>query len=205
MLLQHLLTEDEADFVPEIMAEQGDFTPIAKLTPAQTLNAQIKTTNFLDEITEGDAEKISEASETRAVETFSAILANSPDAKQKILEMQLPEEVRSSVAMLSEYQWKFIEQAEELRSMAVAKIVRETDHPDARIRLKALDMLGKVTEVALFTERVEVKKTELSDDELEKRIKAKLGKYMGMVDVEDREVIDIEVPGPEDEVKGSDE
>jgi hypothetical protein len=87
--------------------------------------------------------------------------------------------------------------------MAVAKIVKETDHPDARIRLKALDMLGKVTEVALFTERVEVKKTDLSDEELEKRIKEKLGRYMGKADIVDVDAIDLdkELPGPEDEEK----
>ena len=87
--------------------------------------------------------------------------------------------------MLTAYQWKFVEQAEELRSMAVAKIVKETDHPDARIRLKALDMLGKVTEVALFTDRVSIKTEEVTDEELDKRIKEKLGRYMGAVDVVD--------------------
>lgn len=62
-------------------------------------------------------------------------------------------------------------------------------------------MLGKVTEVALFTERVEVKKTDMSDEELEKRIREKLGKYMGKADVVDVDAIDLdkELPGPEDE------
>ena len=41
--------------------------------------------------------------------------------------------------------------------------------------------------VALFTERVEVKKTEMSDEELESKIKAKLGKYMGAIEVEAQE------------------
>ena len=203
MLLQHLITADEADFVPATETQQGEFTPLEKLSPAETLNAKIKTTSFLDSIVADDEEIISEASETRAVEAFGSLISNSPDAKQKILELQLPEEVRSSVAMLSEYQWKFVQQAEELRSMAVAKIVKETDHPDARIRLKALDMLGKVTEVALFTERVEVKKTEMSDEELEKRIREKLGKYMGKADVVDVDAIDLdkELPGPDEEEK----
>jgi hypothetical protein len=95
--------------------------------------------------------------------------------------------------MVSAYQWKFIEQAEELRSMAVTKIVNETDHPDARVRLKALEMLGKVTEVALFTERVQVKTEDITDEELEKRIREKLGKFMGkaeIVDVESKQVDD---------------
>jgi hypothetical protein len=87
--------------------------------------------------------------------------------------------------MLSAYDWEFVEQAKNLRGMAVAKILEETNHPDARIRLKALDMLGRVTEVALFTERIEVKKTDLSDTEIDKKIKEKLNKFMGVVDVED--------------------
>jgi hypothetical protein len=192
LLLQHLLTADEADFVPPTETQKGDFTPLDKLSPAETLNGKIHTADFLSSITQDDADVISEASETRALEAFTAVVAQSPDAKQKILELQLPEEVRSSVAMLSEYQWQFIKQAEELRSMAVAKIVKETDHPDARIRLKALDMLGKVTEVALFTERVEVKKAEMSDEELEKRIREKLGKYMGKADVVDVEANELD-------------
>jgi len=89
--------------------------------------------------------------------------------------------------MVTAYQWKFIEQAESLRSMSVAKIVKETDHPDARIRLKALEMLGKVTEVALFTDRVQIKTDEISDEELDAKIKEKLSRYMGAVDVVEAE------------------
>jgi hypothetical protein len=204
LLLQHLITADEADYVPTPEESQTGFTPLDKLSPAETLNGKIHTADFLTSITADDENVISEASETRALEAFSSIVAQSPDAKQKILELQLPEEVRSSVAMLSQYQWEFVKQAEELRTMAVAKIVKETDHPDARIRLKALDMLGKVTEVALFTERVEVKKTDLSDEELEKRIKEKLGRYMGKADIVDVEAIDLdkELPGPDEEENG---
>jgi hypothetical protein len=93
--------------------------------------------------------------------------------------------------MVTAYQWKFVEQAEELRSMSVAKIVKETDHPDARIRLKALELLGKVTEVALFTDRISVKNEDVTDEELDARIKEKLGRYMGAVDVVDVEEIEI--------------
>jgi hypothetical protein len=93
--------------------------------------------------------------------------------------------------MVTAYQWKFVEQAEELRSMSVAKIVKETDHPDARIRLKALELLGKVTEVALFTDRISVKNEDVTDEELDARIKEKLGRYMGAVDVVDVEEIEV--------------
>jgi hypothetical protein len=87
--------------------------------------------------------------------------------------------------MLTAYEWAFVEQARELRGYAVAQILKEVEHPDARIRLKALQMLGTVTEVALFTERVEVKKETMSDMELETRIKEKLNRFMGVIDVVD--------------------
>jgi hypothetical protein len=56
----------------------------------------------------------------------------------------------------------------------VAKLLEETKHPDARIRLKALELTGKLTEVASFTERSEVIHKNESADELEARIRAKL-------------------------------
>jgi hypothetical protein len=77
--------------------------------------------------------------------------------------------------------------------MAVTKIAKETEHPDARIRLKALELLGKVTEVALFTDRVEVKKTEISDEDLDAQIKKKLEKYMGVAEVIDIKEIEEDV------------
>ena len=91
--------------------------------------------------------------------------------------------------MLSAYDWEFIQQAKQLRGYAVAKILEECEHPTASIRLKALQMLGKVTEVGLFTDKVEVKKTDLSEAEIDAKLKEKLAKFMNVQDVE---VIDIE-------------
>jgi hypothetical protein len=85
--------------------------------------------------------------------------------------------------------------------MAVSHIVKEIQHPDARIRLKALEMLGKVTEVALFTDRISVKSEDVSDEELDKRIKEKLGKYMGAVDVVATDVKEIEDVDTDDSEK----
>ena len=168
-----------------------NFTPLEKLTAAQTLNAQIKTSDWMQEITGEDDTIIDKAQEKKAAEAFTAMLNDAPETKTKLLSMQVPEEIRSTVAMVSAYQWKFVEQAENLRNMAVTKIVEETNHPDARIRLKALEMLGKVTEVALFTDRVEVKRTEMTDEELSVQIKNKLSRYMGKVDVVDVNAVEV--------------
>lgn len=193
MLLEHLVTASEADYIPDIDAGQGDFVPLEQLDAPQTLGAQKQTADWVSQFSdeEEDKEILTNAQQQQVANAFAALTTNSPDAKNQLLSLQVPEEIVNAVAMVSGYQWQFVQQANELRSMSVAKIVKETEHPDARIRLKALELLGKVTEVALFTDRVEVKKTELSDEELEKQIREKLQKYMGKVDVV--EVEDIEV------------
>ena len=76
-------------------------------------------------------------------------------------------------------------QAKEIRGYTVAKLIEETESTNANIRLKALGLLGKVTEVGLFTDKIEVKKVELSDSEIDAKIKEKLSKFMGVIDVVD--------------------
>ena len=199
MLLDHLVSAKAADYAPETLPDETLFVPIKDASVKETIDAQVNTADWLKTITDDDDELLDRAQEQRVGEAFGALITQSPDTKEKFLELELPEEVKSAVSMVTAYQWKFVEQAQELRSMSVAKIVKETDHPDARIRLKALELLGKVTEVALFTDRVEVKKTELSDEDLEAQIKKKLEKYMGVVDVTDvTDIEDVEIPQKED-------
>jgi hypothetical protein len=188
LFLEHLVSASAADFVPDI--PPGDnFDPLENLTPAQTLSAQHKTSKWLEAFAEEDEATLTEAQQEKTTNAFTALTRQDPSAKQRLLELDLPEEIKAAVGMVTAYQWKFVEQAEELRSMAVSHIVKEVSHPDARIRLKALEMLGKVTEVALFTDRIAVKSEDVSDEELDARIKEKLGRYMGAVDIVDVEEV----------------
>ena len=175
-----------ADYTPELN-QASDFDPLENLTPAQTLNSQKKTSDWLSQFNDDDEATLTEAQEEKTADAFNALIRSDPNAKNRLLQLDLPEEIKAAVGMVTAYQWKFVEQAEELRSMAVSHIVKEIQHPDARIRLKALEMLGKVTEVALFTDRIQVKSEEVTDEELDARIKEKLGRYMGAVDVVDVE------------------
>ena len=191
MFLEHLVSASAADFVPDVLSDSTPFTPAESLTTAQTLSAQHKTSQWLKDFEDEDDEILSEAQQEKVVDAFNALTTSDPRAKQKLMQLDLPEEIKAAVGMVTAYQWKFVEQAEELRSMAVANIVKEVQHPDARIRLKALELLGKVTEVALFTDRVAIKNEDVTDEELDARIKEKLGRYMGAVDVVDVEEIEV--------------
>jgi hypothetical protein len=178
-MFEHLIT-------PTIFDEPPEYTRVDSATPQQVLDAQIKTADFLESIGAASDEEVEDqANKKNAQLAFTAMAAGAPTekVKQTLMANTTPQAVRRLVGMLTAYDWAFVEQARQMRGYAVAKILEDTEHPDPRYRLKALEMLGKVTEVALFTERVEVKKTELTDEEIEAKIKAKLGKYMGAIEV----------------------
>jgi hypothetical protein len=183
-MLEHLV-----DFEPPVMEHKPRTSlPLEKSSPEEILNAQVNTTAWLEKLGVDDDDKaLKEANAKAAQKVFTALSTNTPvaETKHQLTQIKTPEAVRHLVAMLAAYDWEFVEQAKHLRGMAVAKILEETNHPDARVRLKALDMLGRITEVALFTERVEIKKADMSDSEIDKKIKEKLNKFMGVVDVED--------------------
>jgi hypothetical protein len=198
LFLEHLVTASAADYTPETLPGDIPFDPLESKNATETFSAQIKTSQWLSQFDEEDEEILTEAQQQKVANTFNALTQNDPRAKERLMQLDLPEEIKSAVGMVTAYQWKFVEQAEELRSMAVSHIVKEVSHPDARIRLKALEMLGKVTEVALFTDRIAVKNEDVTDEELDARIKEKLGKYMGVVDVVDIEEIDVQIKSTKD-------
>lgn len=93
--------------------------------------------------------------------------------------------------ILRDYGHKIVEEAAQVRHMVVNKLIQETENPDARIRVKALELLGKVSDVGLFTEKQEITITHQTSDDLRERLRRKLEK---MIDVTPTGVEDAEVP-----------
>lgn len=186
-MLDHLL-----DFDPEVLSTAEAPPPVGKATPGEALNAKIQTDDWLKQQGVPDAdEMVSELEKQKARETFLALTTNTPNDRQHELvqQIQTPAAVRHLTGMLTAYDWEFVNQAKELRGYAVAKILEECENPNSNIRLKALGLLGKVTEVGLFTEKIEVKKTDLTEAEVDAKLKEKLAKFMN---VSDAEIIDVQ-------------
>ena len=165
-----------------------------KVTPAQALNAKINTTDWLKSHGIPDTDTaVSELEKTQAREAFTALTTAAPIATQHemVTRLETPAAVRHLTGMLTAYDWEFVHQAKELRGYAVAKILEDCEHPNANIRLKALGLLGKVTEVGLFTEKIEVKKTDLTEQEIDAKLKEKLAKFMNVSDAEIIEVSEV--------------
>jgi len=185
-VLDHLI-----DFEPPVEAQPG-VTPVEKLAPVEVVNAQIQTADWLKAMGVKDDEEVKKEVDVKAArEAFTALTTAAPiqDQHSAVTQIQAPAAVRHLTGMLTAYDWEFVQQAKELRGYAVAKILEECEHPTASIRLKALQLLGKVTEVGLFTDKIEVKKTDLTEAEIDAKLKEKLAKFMG---VSDADIVDIE-------------
>jgi hypothetical protein len=190
-MLDHLV-----HYEPEVTSRDG-FLKLDDASPNEIVSAQYATTEWLKELgVESDEDLVKEKETDAARKAFGALTTTTDTTEQKasLAALKTPEAVRHLTGMLSAYDWAFIDMARELRGYTVAKIVEETQSPNANIRLKALGLLGKVTEVGLFTEKIEVQKAEMSDNELDQRIKDKLNKFMEVVDIltPKEEITDIE-------------
>lgn len=159
------------------------FKPLADASAGEVLGAQVATADWLDELgVPSDEELDNRLQRTAARQAFAEIVVEpeATDESQKLAlaKVKTPEAVRHLVGMLSAYDWEFVEQAKELRGYVVAKIMEETKHPDAKVRLKALQMLGNVTEISAFTTRVEVVQPKVSEEELDERLKERLKAFL---------------------------
>jgi hypothetical protein len=187
--------ENLVHFEPEI-SPPGNFIPLETAEVSAVLDAQLETVKWLEELgAPSDADVDAKAEQKVAREAFTALNfdADSSAQKKALVAIKTPAAVQHLTGMLTAYDWDFIHQAKELRGYCVARIVEETNNPNANVRLKALQMLGNVTEVALFTERIEVTKKDASEEEIESRLRERLSKFITAIPASSQpaEVIDV--------------
>jgi len=194
-MLDHLI-----NFEPEVHAHSGNFVPMEKTHPSDAVDGMVKTVDWLKELGAVDTDTlVSEAQSQAARTAFTNIVTAKPAemTHTSLANIKTPEAVQRLVGMLSAYDWEFVQQAKELRGYAVAKLLEECESPNANIRLKALGLLGKVTEVGLFTEKIEVKKTDMTEEEIDQRLKEKLAKFMDVSDADVTDLVEITEVKPE--------
>jgi hypothetical protein len=169
----------------------GEFVELDDASADELLSAQVAAADWLEELgAKPDAEVNKESQVQAARQAFGSLTTTATDeaTKEKLIQLKTPEAVRHVVGMLTAYDWEFVQQAKELRGYTVAKLVEETANPNPNVRLKALGLLGKVTEVGLFTDKIEVKKVDLTEDEINRKLKDKLDKLMGVSDIDATDV-----------------
>lgn len=84
-------------------------------------------------------------------------------------------------AILSEYDKSVVESAQQIRTLVTNKLILESESPDPRIRIKALELLGKISDVGLFTDKTEITLRHRPTEELEQLLRERL---MGVIEAE---------------------
>jgi len=91
--------------------------------------------------------------------------------------------------LLQEFGQSVVENAVQIRHLVTNKLLTETENPDARIRLRALELLGKLSDVGAFSEKSEITITHRSTQELKDSLRSKLAKVINP----DEEIVEGEI------------
>lgn len=90
------------------------------------------------------------------------------------VDLSSPGVVAHLAGMLNEYDKTVVQSAGQLRTYVTNKLLLETEHPDARIRMKSLELLGKISDVGLFTDKTEITMRHKPTEELEQLLRERL-------------------------------
>ena len=93
-----------------------------------------------------------------------------------------PESLRATRTILDEFGQSVVRHSIEIRNTVTNKLILESENPDPRVRIRALELLGKISDVGLFTDRSEVVVTHQSTDELRNKLREKLQKLRNPVE-----------------------
>ena len=148
-----------------------------------TLNTKVKVAASTAKVlVEGGAEiPVSTPEKIEAEELFKVF--TDPEQKGMVnaavnKSLSTPATVKHLYAMLSDYDHQVVQEAVQLRRFVTNKLIEDTGLNDPRNRLKALELLGKISDVGLFSEKTEVIVKHATTEELEKQIRTKLSKII---------------------------
>jgi len=155
---------------------------VAKRTPpkikdlAVKASAAARTAEFLHE----SGLEIKPNQEDRDVAAALAVsYAEDPDktskaATPKRVAHLTPATLLMTDRILKDFGHSVVKSATQVRHLVTNKLIEETENPDPRVRIRALELLGKISDVGLFAEKTEVTITHQTTDDLKDRLREKL-------------------------------
>jgi hypothetical protein len=90
-------------------------------------------------------------------------------------------------AILTEWDQEVLDVNRRLRNYITNKLITESVDPDPKQRMRALENLGRISAVGLFSEKIDVTVTHRTVNDIESELRKTLALY-GVVDVEAKDV-----------------
>lgn len=164
-------------------------------THKDMLAVAANTANLIDEI--GGSIDMSEEDEHAA----RALIQGAKD-KKTTRQLQIPGVAKKLGALLSEYDYQVIKDAQQARTFITNRLIELATCGDVKIEIKALELLGKHSDIGIFTERSEITITHKNSTDLEESIKERVKRLLNadVVDVEPL-INQLEDPAPAEPVE----
>ena len=152
---------------------------LASLDLSERVHAAANTVELLER--SGAAPEVLEddGSGAENIEDLARAFAQNPEEANKALTTGRISAMRPAVIqqlddVLREFNHVVVRNAVQIRTFVTNKLILEASNPDPRVRIRALELLGKISDVGLFAERSEVTITHRSTDELKQTLREKL-------------------------------
>lgn len=89
-----------------------------------------------------------------------------------------PSEAKATAVLVKKFDFQTFADAQQARNYITNKLLQISDCGDAKLELKALELLGKHSDIGLFTERSEITVTHKNSSDLEESIKDRIKRLL---------------------------
>jgi len=110
------------------------------------------------------------------IKTARDVFAGS--ARASDISLSSPGTVVHIKALLDEYDRQVVQSATQLRRYVTNRLLEDSGNPDPRVRLRCYELLGKISDVGLFTDKTEVTMRHRPTEELEQLLRERLMKTL---------------------------
>lgn len=173
--------------------------PLLPQQPTTDLYERVKATAHTADILAGLGMKIDPPSnsDNDVAATLAASYAADPEKTSRAVSntraaTMTPASLIQTRSILDEFGTAVVRHSVEIRHLVTNKLLIESENPDPRVRIRALELLGKISDVGLFTERSEVLITHQSTDDLRKKLREKFNRIL---DNDKPDVVDAVIVG----------
>lgn len=148
-------------------------------THKDSIAIAVNTVNLIEEL--GGSIDYSDGDLHRA-----AALINGEHKPETPRHIALSSEAKAASVLIRQFDFQAFADAQQARHYITNKLLKLSDCGDPKLELKALELLGKHSDIGLFTERSEVVVTHKTSESLENSIKERIKRLLNadVVDVE---------------------
>jgi len=109
-----------------------------------------------------------------------------------------PGQAAAALAILKKYDFQAIADAQQARNLITNKLIELADCGDLKIEIKALELLGKHSDIGIFTERSEITVHHTTSQSLENSIKERIKRLLhsDIVDITPLDDLDAQLGTP---------